>query len=86
MVLNDGGRLRRAPRLLYPIYGPRTPVFGVDPLDDQHLAGLIMWVPIGLLLMIAGLTLFSAWLGESERRVARSPLSALLHRRSVTAK
>lgn len=51
---------------LYPLYTQRSP--GVDPLVDQQLAGLIMWIPAGLVMMIFGLALLSAWLGESERR------------------
>jgi putative membrane protein len=51
---------------LYPLYVQRSA--GVDPLVDQQLAGLIMWIPAGLVMMIFGLALLSAWLGESERR------------------
>ena len=42
----------------------------VDPLEDQQLAGLLMWVPAGLVLTMLGIALFAAWLGESERRAA----------------
>ena len=52
---------------LYPLYVHRAG-HGVDPLVDQQMAGLIMWIPAGVVLMIFGLALLSAWLGESERR------------------
>ena len=52
---------------LYPVYAERAP----DPVADQQLAGLIMWVPAGLILTIAGIGLFAAWLGEAERRAGR---------------
>jgi putative membrane protein len=52
---------------LYSVYAERAP----DPLADQQLAGLVMWVPAGLILTIAGIGLFAAWLGEAERRVRR---------------
>lgn len=52
---------------LYPLYVARAG-HHVDPLADQQLAGLIMWIPAGAVLMIFGLALLSAWLGESERR------------------
>jgi putative membrane protein len=52
---------------LYPIYAERAP----DPLADQQLAGLVMWVPAGLILTTAGIGLFAAWLGEAERRTRR---------------
>jgi cytochrome c oxidase assembly factor CtaG len=52
---------------LYPLYVHRAG-HGVDPLVDQQLAGLLMWIPAGVILMIFGLAILSAWLGEAERR------------------
>jgi putative membrane protein len=53
---------------LYPLY---TGVPGQDAggaLADQQVAGLVMWIPAGLVLTMTGLALFAAWLGEAERR------------------
>ena len=44
--------------------------WGLDAIEDQQLAGLIMWIPAGVLMTILGVALFAAWLGEAERRVA----------------
>ncbi len=41
---------------------------GLTPLEDQQLAGLLMWIPGGLLVAAGGLVLFAAWLRESDRR------------------
>jgi putative membrane protein len=76
-----GALLTFAPRLWYPAYRARTESVGLDPLEHQQLAGLLMWVPFGIVFVIVGLALFAAWLGESERRVRlaeRSALTALL--------
>jgi putative membrane protein len=54
---------------LYPIYSQTAPAWGLTPLEDQQLGGLIMWVPAGLVYIAAALRLFSAWLRESESRV-----------------
>src|SRR5204863_300416 len=35
----------------------------------QQLAGLLMWVPAGVILAAAGLTFLAAWIRESGRRV-----------------
>jgi cytochrome c oxidase assembly factor CtaG len=35
---------------------------------DQQIAGLVMWIPAGILLTLVGIALFAAWLGEAERR------------------
>jgi putative membrane protein len=59
-----------ASRPLYALYEQRGAPYDVGVVEDQQLAGLIMWVPSGAVLMVIGLALFAAWIGESERRVA----------------
>lgn len=54
----------------YPIYEARARAFGLSALEDQQLAGIVMWIPAGILLVGFGLALFAAWLGEAERRVS----------------
>jgi putative membrane protein len=50
---------------------------GITPLEDQQLAGLLMWIPAGVLTAAGGLALFAAWLGESERRTRFRPGGAM---------
>jgi putative membrane protein len=69
-----GAMLTFAGRLWYPTHEARTRAAGIDPLEDQQLAGLLMWVPAGLLMTVLALALLSAWLGEGERRAARRAL------------
>ncbi|HEX3529969.1 MAG TPA: cytochrome c oxidase assembly protein [Thermoanaerobaculia bacterium] len=73
-----GALLTFAPRLWYPIYAARTSRWGLSPLEDQQLAGLIMWIPAGVLFIVLGLGLFAAWLGEAERRVAHTRSETLI--------
>jgi putative membrane protein len=56
--------------VLYPAYAARTQEWGLTPLEDQQLGGLIMWVPAGALYIIAGLCLAAGCLRDSERRAA----------------
>jgi cytochrome c oxidase assembly factor CtaG len=42
----------------------------MHPVHDQQLAGILMWIPFGVVFVLIGLALFAAWLGEAERRVA----------------
>lgn len=70
-----GALISLAPRVLYPIYQERATAVGVRPLEDQELAGILMWVPSGTLLTLAALALFAAWLGEAERRSRRASLA-----------
>ena len=39
----------------YPSYGDRTDAWGLTPLQDQQLAGAIMWVPGGVGYLAAGI-------------------------------
>lgn len=64
-----GALLAFSSRPWYPLYANRAA--GGDALGDQQLAGLIMWVPAGVVMMLFGLAMFAAWLGESERRRQR---------------
>jgi putative membrane protein len=67
-----GALISVAPRLLYTIYAARTSQVGWQALEDQELAGLIMWIPSGVLFLVTALALFGAWLGEAERRAQRA--------------
>ena len=54
----------------YSAYASTTGTWGLDPLADQQLAGVIMWVPAGAVYLIAALTLVAAWIRESDPHVA----------------
>jgi putative membrane protein len=56
----------------YPVYSGSTAVWGLTPLEDQQLGGLIMWVPAGLVYIGAGLVMFARLLGRSEERAVRN--------------
>jgi putative membrane protein len=66
-----GARLTFADTLWYPVYRETTAAWGMTPMEDQQLGGLIMWVPAGVIYIVAGLALFALWLRESERRELR---------------
>jgi putative membrane protein len=44
---------------LYPAHGERAVLWGLTPIEDQQLAGLIMWAPVGGIYVFAGLALAS---------------------------
>jgi putative membrane protein len=64
-----GALLTIAPEVWYGEYARQGAVWRVDALADQQLAGLLMWIPAGVIFIVFGLALLAAWLGESERRV-----------------
>jgi cytochrome c oxidase assembly factor CtaG len=47
-----------------------TAAWGLTPLEDQQLAGVIMWVPGSLAYLAAIVALFHLWLSAAERRAA----------------
>jgi putative membrane protein len=78
-----GALLTFAPSLWYPAYAATTGTWGLSPLDDQQLGGLIMWIPGSIAYLIAALALFAEWLRESEKRSLRRwslTAAALPHR------
>ena len=50
-----GALLSLAPTPWYAPYIPRTAAFGLTPVEDQQLGGLVMWVPAGLAYVVAAL-------------------------------
>ncbi|MDB5821857.1 MAG: uncharacterized protein JWR21_561 [Herminiimonas sp.] len=64
-----GAILTFASHPLYPVYlGPHAAgLFGLTALEDQQLAGLIMWVPTGIVHLGLLIVLFLGWMASSER-------------------
>ena len=52
----------------YPDYQATTAPWGLTPLEDQQLAGLLMWLPTGLVYLAAIGYYLSSWLREAEPR------------------
>lgn len=77
-----GALLTLAPSVWYPGQGVMAARWGLTPLEDQQLAGLIMWVPGGLLYVVAVALLFVRWMDgrwpRHEVRIAPAALSLLL--------
>jgi putative membrane protein len=52
--------------VLYPWYTAAPRTWGLSPLDDQQLGGLLMWVPANLWMFLAIGVLFLLWARESK--------------------
>lgn len=53
-----------------PLYAPHllaTAAWGYSPLEDQQLAGIIMWAPAGALYLGAAMLLLGRWLAAADR-------------------
>jgi putative membrane protein len=61
--------------LWYPVYRGRSELWGLQPIEDQQIGGLLMWVPSGVLYLGAALLLLGLGLAAGEAP-APSPRSA----------
>jgi cytochrome c oxidase assembly factor CtaG len=41
--------------------------YGIAPMDDQQLAGLVMWIPAGLVYTAAALVFAALWITGARR-------------------
>jgi putative membrane protein len=54
----------------YPFYAETVAAWGLSPLQDQQLAGLLMWLPIGAVFTLLSIYSFASWLGMVDQRTA----------------
>jgi len=72
--------------LLYPAYAATPRIWGLSPLDDQLLGGLIMWIPGGLIFFAVISVIFFQWQAhgaEDSRASAQVDAPAFLQRRDA---
>lgn len=67
-----GAVLTFAPVPLYAAYLHTTQAYGMTPVQDQQVAGIIMWIPSNLVHAAALCTVFFAWFRTDERRAAQA--------------
>lgn len=72
-----GALITLAPGVWYPSYIEPTSALGMDPLHDQQLGGLIMWIPGAVAYLIGALAVASRWLIQGPRVTQPSRWPAL---------
>lgn len=60
----------------YPEFQETTTAWGFTPLEDQQLAGLIMWMPACLVYALAAVAVFGIWLARDAATVDRLAMIA----------
>lgn len=48
---------------LYTVYAICGRIWSVSPITDQHIGGLITWIPSCMMSVVAGLVVFRRWVG-----------------------
>jgi putative membrane protein len=62
-----GALMALAPRVLYTAQTKAAQSWGMTPLEDQQLAGIVMWIPAGTIYAGAALTIAALWIARSGR-------------------
>lgn len=57
-----GALMAISPVVWYPYYAATTPALGYSPLQDQQLAGYIMWMPACMIYLAIAVALAASWL------------------------
>ncbi|NNM73136.1 cytochrome c oxidase assembly protein [Enterovirga aerilata] len=71
-----GALIALAPRVLYAAQTSGAAICGLTPLEDQQLAGLVMWVPAGTIYAAAAITFLGLWIrGAGPGRMARDAVA-----------
>jgi putative membrane protein len=66
-----GALITFSPQPWYPFYESLVTPWGLTPLQDQQLAGLIMWIPGGAVFTLLTIGYFAVWLRAIEERSNR---------------
>jgi cytochrome c oxidase assembly factor CtaG len=67
-----GALMALAPRVLYGAQTATAARWGLTPLEDQQLAGIIMWVPAGTIYAGAALALLALWIRRSSEKTRQA--------------
>ncbi len=62
-----GALIALADEVIYPAYSRSGDAWGLSAMEDQQLGGLIMWVPAGLVYVVAALALIAGWMRVAEK-------------------
>lgn len=60
-----GALMALAPHVLYVAQTRVSEEWGMTPLEDQQLAGMVMWIPAGTVYVGAALALLALWISTS---------------------
>ncbi len=79
-----GALLTFTPHPWYAAYVNTTQPWGLTPLEDQQIGGLIMWIPGGTVMLVISLFLLVRWMKESQRQWGYTRTAELISMSSRT--
>lgn len=69
-----GALIALSPVVLYGAQTRFSELSGMAPLEDQQLAGFVMWVPAGIVYAVVALMMLAQWIAGSGREAVHEPL------------
>jgi cytochrome c oxidase assembly factor CtaG len=69
-----GALMALAPRVLYSVQTSHAAAYGLTPLEDQQLAGLLMWVPAGTVYAGAAMAMAALAIARSGKGGSHGPV------------
>ncbi|MDK4732302.1 cytochrome c oxidase assembly protein [Rhizobium sp. CNPSo 3490] len=60
-----GALIALSPNVLYVVQTRSSGAWGLSPLEDQQMAGLVMWIPAGIVYAAVALALTALWIRDS---------------------
>lgn len=73
-----GALMALAPRVLYSVQTASAGAWRLTPLEDQQLAGIIMWVPAGTIYAGAALALIAIWIRQAGAQTGHSDVASAI--------
>jgi cytochrome c oxidase assembly factor CtaG len=73
-----GALMALAPRVLYGAQTATSMAWGLTPLEDQQLAGIIMWIPAGTIYAGAALALAMVWIKQTGERARQGDVAGAI--------
>lgn len=71
-----GALLTFSGTVFYPMHARGPAAWGLTPMSDQQLAGVVMWVPSGFIYVLSFVVLFVTWMHRLETRMPSRPPAA----------
>jgi putative membrane protein len=66
-----GALMTLAPRVLYRTDAAAAFAWGMSPLEDQQLAGIVMWVPAGTIYAGIAMFLLAVWISDAGKQARK---------------
>ncbi len=73
-----GALMALSPRVLYGAQTASSASWGLTPLEDQQLAGIIMWVPAGTIYAGAAIALAAIWIRQTGARTRQGDVAGAI--------